>query len=69
MRGLGVLRGIAQRVTITRDNWGIPHVSGTSDADVVFGVMYAQAEYDFNASRPTSSTPWAASPRPKASRY
>ncbi len=46
--GTGVLRGIAQRVTITRDTWGIPHVSGTSDADVVFGVMYAQAEDDFN---------------------
>ncbi len=46
--GTGVLRGIAQRVTITRDDWGIPHVSGKSDADVVFGVMYAQAEDGFN---------------------
>ncbi len=46
--GTGVLRGIAQRVTITRDTWGIPHVSARSDADVVFGVMYAQAEDDFN---------------------
>ncbi len=46
--GAGVLRGVAQRVTITRDDWGIPHVSATSDADVVFGVMYAQAEDDFN---------------------
>jgi acyl-homoserine-lactone acylase len=35
-------------VTITRDTWGIPHVSGKTDADAVFGMMYAQAEDDFN---------------------
>ncbi len=38
----------AQNVTIIRDTWGIPHVYGKTDADVVFGVMYAQAEDDFN---------------------
>ena len=38
----------AARVTIVRDDWGIPHVSAKADADVVFGVMYAQAEDDFN---------------------
>lgn len=38
----------AQNVTITRDDWGIPHVRGRTDADAVFGVMYAQAEDDFN---------------------
>src|SRR5690349_7369054 len=38
----------AARVTITRDEWGIPHVRGTSDADAVFGMVYAQAEDDFN---------------------
>ncbi|MCC6930437.1 MAG: penicillin acylase family protein [Gemmatimonadaceae bacterium] len=38
----------AQAVTITRDDWGIPHVKGKSDADAVFGVIYAQAEDDFN---------------------
>jgi acyl-homoserine-lactone acylase len=38
----------AQNVTITRDDWGIPHVAGKTDADAVFGVMYAQAEDDFN---------------------
>ncbi len=38
----------AQNVTITRDDWGIPHVRGKTDADVVFGAMYAQAEDDFN---------------------
>src|SRR5438093_7105302 len=38
----------AQNVTIVRDDWGIAHVYGKSDADAVFGVMYAQAEDDFN---------------------
>ena len=38
----------AQRVTIVRDDWGIPHVFGRTDADAVFGLMYAQAEDDFN---------------------
>jgi acyl-homoserine-lactone acylase len=38
----------ANSITITRDEWGIPHVTGKTDADVVFGVIYAQAEDDFN---------------------
>src|ERR1044072_8332156 len=38
----------AQRITIIRDTWGIPHVRGKTDADAVFGVIYAQAEDDFN---------------------
>lgn len=38
----------AQRVEITRDEWGVPHVHGRSDADAVFGLVYAQAEDDFN---------------------
>ena len=38
----------AARVTIVRDDWGIPHIYGKTDADVVFGLMYAQAEDDFN---------------------
>ncbi|WP_066095784.1 penicillin acylase family protein [Xanthomonas massiliensis] len=38
----------ARRVTITRDEWGIAHVHGKSDADAVFGMVYAQAEDDFN---------------------
>ncbi len=37
----------ADRVTITRDDWGIAHVHGKSDADAVFGMIYAQAEDDF----------------------
>ncbi len=38
----------AQRVTIIRDDWGIAHVYGKTDADAVFGMIYAQAEDDFN---------------------
>jgi acyl-homoserine-lactone acylase len=38
----------ARNVTIVRDDWGIPHVHGRTDADAVFGLMYAQAEDDFN---------------------
>jgi len=38
----------AAGVTITRDDWGIPHISGKTDADAVFGLLYAQAEDDFN---------------------
>ena len=38
----------AQGVTIIRDDWGIPHISAKTDADAVFGLMYAQAEDDFN---------------------
>ncbi len=37
----------AQRVEIIRDNWGIPHIYGKSDADAVFGLLYAQCEDDF----------------------
>lgn len=38
----------AAHVTITRDDWGVPHVVGRTDADAVFGMIYAQAEDDFN---------------------
>ncbi len=38
----------AKRVTITRDDFGIPHIKGKSNADAVFGMIYAQAEDDFN---------------------
>ena len=38
----------AQNVTIIRDDWGIAHVYGKTDADAVFGAIYAQAEDDFN---------------------
>ena len=38
----------AERVMITRDDWGIAHVHGRTDADAVFGMIYAQAQDDFN---------------------
>ncbi len=38
----------ARNVTIVRDDWGIAHVTGKTDADAVFGMIYAQAEDDFN---------------------
>ena len=41
------LTQIASRVEIVRDDWGIAHISGGTDADAVFGMMYAQAEDDF----------------------
>jgi acyl-homoserine-lactone acylase len=37
-----------EHVRIVRDTWGIAHVYGKSDADAVFGMIYAQAEDDFN---------------------
>lgn len=37
----------AADVTIIRDEWGIPHVYGKTDADAVFGLLYAQCEDDF----------------------
>jgi len=38
----------AKNITIVRDDWGIAHVYGKTDADAVFGMEYAQAEDDFN---------------------
>jgi len=38
----------AENVTIIRDTWGIPHIYGRTDADAVFGMIYSQAEDDFN---------------------
>jgi acyl-homoserine-lactone acylase len=38
----------AAQVTIVRDDWGIAHVYGKTDADAVFGMLYAQAEDDVN---------------------
>ena len=37
----------AASVQIVRDNWGIAHIYGRTDADTVFGTIYAQAEDDF----------------------
>ena len=45
---LARLRARAERVTIVRDTFGVAHVYGKTDADAVFGMVYAQAEDDFN---------------------
>src|SRR6187200_2417948 len=37
----------ANDVTIIRDNYGVPHIYGKTDADAVFGLLYAQCEDDF----------------------
>jgi acyl-homoserine-lactone acylase len=46
--GLGRWRREARAVSIVRDPWGIAHVYGQSDAEAVFGMIYAQAEDDFH---------------------
>ena len=38
----------AENITIIRDDFGIPHIYGKTDADAVFGLLYAQCEDDFN---------------------
>ncbi len=37
----------ASNINIIRDNYGVPHVYGKTDADAVFGLLYAQCEDDF----------------------
>ena len=37
----------AARVEIIRDDFGVPHIYGKTDADAVFGMLYAQCEDDF----------------------
>ena len=37
----------AKNITIIRDHYGVPHIYGKSDADAVFGLLYAQCEDDF----------------------
>lgn len=38
----------ADNTTIIRDTFGVPHIYGKTDADAVFGLLYAQCEDDFN---------------------
>ncbi len=37
----------AYRAEIVRDEWGVPHIYGKTDADVAYGVAQAHAEDDF----------------------
>jgi len=45
---LARLEARAEGIEIIRDDWGVPHIYAATDADAVFGLMYAQAEDDFN---------------------
>ena len=47
----------AANVEIIRDDFGVPHIYGKSDADAVFGLLYAQCEDDFK--RVESNYVWA----------
>ena len=38
----------AANIKIIRDDYGVPHIYGKTDADTVFGLLFAQAEDDFN---------------------
>lgn len=42
------LHALAQSVTIFRDEYGVPHVKGPTDASVVFGGTFARAEDEFH---------------------
>ena len=42
------LQARAAAVTIIRDDFGVPHIYAASDADAIFGMLYAQSEDDFN---------------------
>ncbi len=44
--GLEQWKEHSRAVTIKRDNFGIPHIHGKTDADAVFALMYAQCEDD-----------------------
>jgi acyl-homoserine-lactone acylase len=39
---------LARSVTIYRDKYGVPHIYGPTDESVMFGLMYAQAEDNFD---------------------
>lgn len=45
---IGKWEAEAKNVTIIRDNFGIPHIYGKTDADAAFGLLYAECEDDFN---------------------
>jgi acyl-homoserine-lactone acylase len=40
-------RNYAEHVTIVRDQWGVPHIYGETDADVAYGLAWANCEDDF----------------------
>jgi penicillin amidase/acyl-homoserine-lactone acylase len=42
-----IAKAAQYQVRIKRDTWGVPHVEGKTDADVAFGLGFAQSEDDF----------------------
>ncbi len=46
-------RNHAEHVTIARDQWGVPHIYGETDADVAYGLAWVQAEDDFKTVQET----------------
>ena len=38
---------VAHHVRIRRDDFGVPHIDGATDADVAYGLAYAESEDDF----------------------
>src|SRR5580704_15103522 len=38
----------ARTVTVVRDNWGVPHIYGKTDASLVFGLLYTECQLDFS---------------------
>jgi acyl-homoserine lactone acylase PvdQ len=48
MTELGEWQAQAENITIIRDDFGVPHIYGKTDADAVFGLLFAQCEDDFN---------------------
>jgi len=46
-------RAAGYHVEIIRDQWGVPHIFGKSDADTVFGLAYAHSEDDFETIQET----------------
>jgi acyl-homoserine-lactone acylase len=48
----------SRQVTIIRDNWGVPHIYGKTDADAVFGLLYAMCEDNFAQIEETLIARW-----------
>ena len=44
---MGVRTIDPENVTIVRDQWGVPHIFGKTDADVAYGLAWANAEDSF----------------------
>lgn len=47
LNSFGKTSEIIGEAKIERDEWGIAHISGKTDADAIYGMIYAQAEDDF----------------------